>query len=172
MESNLPTPPVDEKRLWKKIWEMRAPPKVKNFLWRACRFALPTKQSLMRRKILEDPTCERCKNAVEDPLHALWLCPELDVVWSDQSMWRFQYEVGFVTVKELLLWMIDEGKSLELLAFTAWGVWNQRNKTRLMLQSSPLHQVAAHARSSLVQYRTNLQVSEVQVECSGRGENR
>ena len=100
---------------------------------------LPTKQSLMRRKILEDPPCERCKNAVEDPLHALWLCPELDVVWSDQSMWRFRYEVGFVTVKELLLWMIDEGKSLELLAFTAWEVRNQRNKTRLMLQSSLLH---------------------------------
>ena len=59
--------------------------------------------------------------------------------------------------------MIDEGKSLELLAFTAWGVWNQRNRARLMLQSSPLHQVAANARTSLVQYRTDLQVSEVQV---------
>ena len=107
---------------------------------------------------------------MKDPLHALWLCPELDVVWSDQSMWGFRYEVGFVTVKELLLWMIDEGKSLELLAFTAWGVWNQRNKARLMLQSSPLHQVAANARTSLVQYQADLQVLEVQVGCSSRGE--
>ena len=61
LESNLQAPPICEKRLWKKIWQMRALPKVKNFLWRACRNALPTKQALMRRKILEDPTCERCK---------------------------------------------------------------------------------------------------------------
>ena len=66
LESNPQAPPICEKRLWKKIWQMRAPPKVKNFLWRAYRNALPTKQALMRRKILEDPTCERCKQAVED----------------------------------------------------------------------------------------------------------
>ena len=94
-------------------------------------------------KIVENPTCERCKQAVEDPIHALWLCPELDEAWSDQGLWGFGYAVGFITVKELLLWMVDEGKSLELFAFTTWSVWNQRNKARLNLQASPLHQVAS-----------------------------
>lgn len=126
----------------------------------------------MRRKILEDPTCERSKQAVEDSIHALWLCPELDVVWSDQRMWGFRYEVGFVNVKELLLWMVDEGKSLELLAFPAWSVWNQRNKARLNLQSNPLHQVAAQSRTILMQYRADLQASEVQVRSNDSGEKR
>ena len=47
----------------------------------------------------------------------------------------------FTCVRELLSWMIEEGKSLELLAYTAWTVWNQRNKVRLNLQACPLHHV-------------------------------
>ena len=86
--------------------------------------------------------CERCKQAVEDMLHALWSCLKLNVVWVDQGTWGFRYEIGFIGVKELLLWMIEEGKSLELLAYTAWNIWNQRNKAWLNLQGSPLHQVA------------------------------
>ena len=62
---------------------MQVLPKIKNFLWRACRNVLPTEQALMRRKILEDPICERCKQVVEDLVHALWSCSELDVVWAD-----------------------------------------------------------------------------------------
>ena len=79
------------------------------------------------------------------------------------------YEVGFITIKELLLWMVDERKSLELLAFTAWSVWNQRNKARLNLQSNPLHQVAAQSWTRLVQYRTDLQASEIQAGSNGSG---
>ena len=61
LESNPQAPPMCEKRLWKEIWQMQAPPKIKNFLWRTCHNALPTKQALMRRKIVKDPMCERCK---------------------------------------------------------------------------------------------------------------
>ena len=64
---------------------MQAPPKIKNFLWRACRNVLPTKQALMSRKILEDRICEKCKLAIEDSVHTVWSCLELDVVWADQE---------------------------------------------------------------------------------------
>ena len=103
---------------------MQAPLKIKKFLWRACHNVLPTKQALMRRKILEDPICEKCKQAVEDLVHALWSCPELDVVWADQEIRGFRCEIGFTGVKELLSWMIEEEKSLELFAYMAWNVWN------------------------------------------------
>ena len=39
----------------------------------------------MRRTIIADPICERCKNDMEDMEHALWSCLELDVVWADQE---------------------------------------------------------------------------------------
>ena len=53
---------------------------------------------------------------IEDSVHALWSCPELDVVWPDKEKWGFKGEIDFTCVKELLSWMIEEGKSLELLA--------------------------------------------------------
>lgn len=66
---------------------------------------------------------------------------------------------------------MDEGKSLELFAFMTWSVWNQRNKARLNLQASPLHQVAAQSRAKLEQYRADIQGSEVQVGSNGSGGN-
>ena len=76
-------PPICDKKFWKAIWKLQVPPKIRNFIWRACRNALPTKQVLMRRKIVADLICERCKLDMEDAKHALWSCPELDLVWVD-----------------------------------------------------------------------------------------
>lgn len=112
MLANAQVPPIRDKHVWKEIWKMRAPPKVKKFIWRACHNALPTKQALVQRTIIPDPICERCKTAVEDTEHALWSCAELDVVWADQEAWSFRHEIKFMGVKELLSWMIGEGKSL------------------------------------------------------------
>ena len=39
----------------------------------------------MSRKILEDRICEKCKLAIEDSVHTVWSCLELDVVWADQE---------------------------------------------------------------------------------------
>ena len=80
---------------------------------------------------------------VEDSVHALWSCLELDVVWADQETWGFRGEIDLTCVKELLSRIIEKGKSLELLVYVACTVWNQRNKVRLNLQASSPHQVAA-----------------------------
>ena len=53
--------------------------------------------------------------------------------------WCFRSEVEFTNVKELLSWLIVEGKPLELFAYTAWMVWNQRNKVRVTQQAVSLH---------------------------------
>nr|POE76494.1 hypothetical protein CFP56_18945 [Quercus suber] len=96
----------------------------------------------------------------------------LDAMCADHGKWNFRSEVEFMDVKELLFWLIAEGKSLELFAYTAWLVWNQRNKTRLHLQAMSLHQVTICAQEMLAQYRENLQVPSVQAVTNGSGGTR
>lgn len=112
-------PPLRDKHLWKAIWSMRVPQKVKTFIWRVCRNVMPTKQALMRRTIIADPICEWRRAAVEDPLHALWSCSELDIYWADPTLGDFCSSIGFVELKQLVLWIVEEGKQLDLFAFTA-----------------------------------------------------
>ncbi|XP_075645666.1 uncharacterized protein LOC142616767 [Castanea sativa] len=109
---------------------------------------------------------------MEETEHALWSCPELEVVWGDCEEWSFRSEVQLVDMKELLSWLMAEGKSIELFAYTAWMVWNQRNKVRVNQLAVPLHQVAEQAKQMLAQFRTNLQNSVVQVTDSSYGVSR
>ena len=84
-----------------------------------CRNVLPTKQPLLKRKVTADPICERCRSAVGEFVHAIWSCLELGEVCGVGEEWCFRSEVEFTDVKELLSWLITEGKSLVLFAYTA-----------------------------------------------------
>lgn len=45
-------------RVWKIIWELSMPNKVRNFMRCSCRDAIPVKKNLMRRKILFEDNYE------------------------------------------------------------------------------------------------------------------
>ncbi|KAK9993929.1 hypothetical protein SO802_023632 [Lithocarpus litseifolius] len=116
-----------EKDLWRSIWGLRVPNKVKNFLWRVCHEAIPTKSNLKRRHILVDSQCERCRKEDETPLHALWSCSELKLVWA-LSQWNSRQITGVTNFKELLSWILNNQGNPELFGMITWGIWNQRNQ--------------------------------------------
>ena len=59
-----------------------------------------------------------------------WVVPRVGRSGGLVLYWKvgISSEVGFSNVKELLSWLILEGKPLELFAYMAWMVWNQRTK--------------------------------------------
>ena len=148
---------------------MNVPQKVKNLMWRACRNTLPTKTTLLRRTIIDNPLCDHCHATNEDPLHALWACSKLDVVWNDLELWGFINIVGFIDFKELLSWMISGAKNLELFAITTWTVWNQCNKVHLNQIATTLHQVALVSRAWWQEFRAHKVVVEGHVRQGSSG---
>ena len=47
--------------LWKNIWEATVPNKVRNFLWRVYKNAIPAKTNLVNRKVMTESTCDHCR---------------------------------------------------------------------------------------------------------------
>ncbi len=68
--------------VWKALWKLKMPNKVKIHLWRACMGALPTRFSLRRRRVLADPICPICSGEDETTTHALWSCPYAGTIWA------------------------------------------------------------------------------------------
>ena len=118
---------------------------------------MPAKQALMRCTIIGNSICDRCRAEVEDPFHALWTCTKLDTVWAEQALWEFRNSVSVADFKDLVSWIIAEGKQLDLFAVTAWSVWNQRNKARVQASIIDLHQIVAATRISLDEFHMTRQ---------------
>ena len=60
--------------LWSRVWKARVPNKVKLFSGRACQNILPTRDNLVRRRVVEDASCCFCHRATKTVLHVLWEC--------------------------------------------------------------------------------------------------
>ena len=75
-------------QVWPKLWKLHVPNKIKVFAWRACHI-LPTRDNLVRRKIVETDVCVLCSREAETGVHALWECAVAKDVWSN-SIVRIQ----------------------------------------------------------------------------------
>ena len=64
--------PTQQKSFWKKVWKLQVPNKIKNFLRRVCSNALPTKENLKKRKIIDNASCNACLTEQESIFHTLW----------------------------------------------------------------------------------------------------
>ena len=79
---------VQLKPLWKAIWSLSVPSKVRNLVWGATKNSLPTKTNLVKQKIINSSMCESCQQANEDVCHALFHCPKLSDLWNKVPLWN------------------------------------------------------------------------------------
>jgi ribonuclease HI len=118
-----------QNELWKGIWNMHSPNVAKNFMWRACKNLLPTKDNLMRKRIIDEPLCPICMLEVETTFHAIWDCSASRDVWG-ASLRIFQKSTfpvsDFFLVAET---MLDKGgvETFRLFSEIARRIWLRRN---------------------------------------------
>ena len=75
------------KPLWQAIWNLPVLSKVKNLVWKATKNSLPTKDNLVRRKIIQNGSYDVCREHMEDVKHALYSCPKLAELWKKMPQW-------------------------------------------------------------------------------------
>jgi hypothetical protein len=61
--------------IWRTIWKLKIPSKIKIFIWRALHGILPLKSILVNRHIGMSGECPICQLGPEDIQHLLFLCP-------------------------------------------------------------------------------------------------
>ena len=153
-DSNRPQGSDSMKCLWKSIWKMKVPGKIKHFLWRACTNSLPTKENLMKRKIIQDSSCPRCSNCSESVEHALWNYACIKALWDLDFYWVDRCSSVVESFLDVLQKVRTKPALLPLFATTAWTIWYQRNKARLLDQPLPLHHIVGFARNYLKEFKS------------------
>ena len=117
--------------LWRLMWSLNFPNKLKQFMWCSCRNILPTKHRLKTRGVDIQVGCDFCGQC-ESVEHVLWGCIFVAEVWGES---RLKPPLTPYPTEEFLkvVWEIRDKKpetDWELFIATAWGLWNQRNTVR------------------------------------------
>ena len=119
------------KNVWKGLWRMNLPQKVKHFAWKAARNILTSKEALRQRHIVVEGGCSLCGNPTENVLHILWFCAHAKDVWNTSKLsLPFDIEPNwcFLDIMEKLLIVEDVHPGLvERFVSVCWGIWKERN---------------------------------------------
>ncbi|XP_075485321.1 uncharacterized protein LOC142525036 [Primulina tabacum] len=71
---------------WKALWKVDVPPKIKSFLWRACRKCLPHRIYLHKRGIQVSALCVVCNKDMETSWHTFITCPYARECWANAKL--------------------------------------------------------------------------------------
>ncbi|CAN1174466.1 Putative ribonuclease H protein At1g65750 [Linum perenne] len=141
--------PLDSslRKLWKWLWQLDLPPKIKFFIWRACRNALPTRLGLHRRRCEISSLCVTCSTADESVEHILFHCPTSLSFWQ-QVMPSVVCPAHHQSTRDWfasLASFISPAVATDI-GFTVWYLWKLRNE--MLFQNQPPNLTALAIRRS------------------------
>ena len=126
------------KRIWKGIWSLCVPNRVKMLLWRAGTDSLPSKTNLLKRRVLTDDICSGCKLKSETSFHALCSCSELFSVWKGKFEWLINLSKECSSFVEVIQLCQSRNDLLELFTMIVSLIWTHRNQVKVGDSLPPL----------------------------------
>lgn len=116
--------------------------------------AMPTKDNLVRRKIIQDASCSLCSGGVETIEHVLRDCTMAASIWFSSPLSFRVHEARNIAWVD---WIASLAPSLardsfDLVLMSIWHIWKERNA--LMWQGSTRHplDINYNAQAWLVEY--------------------
>jgi hypothetical protein len=94
--------------VWKTLWKLQIPSKIKIFIWRALHVIIPLKCVMANRHIGNSSECSICKQGPEDIQHLLFMCPTAQDLWTQLGLQdviseaTLVYRSGSTTLEVLL----------------------------------------------------------------------
>lgn len=159
-----------KKEMWKVLWKMRVPNKVRSFWWRTCNNILATKENLFKRKCARDNLCPICESEVESIEHLLFWCPWAESVWFGCNVKPFGNLGGNASVVKWVADMVDKLPIKEAETFMgkvaniAWHIWKTRNDFVFNgVKVNPLSTMASILHSEL-EFLKSLEILNVHVD--------
>lgn len=73
---------------WSTLWSIRAPPKIKFFIWRLLRGCLPTRSNLREKHINCNIECVCCESNIEHEWHLFISRDHAKQFWLHADLWH------------------------------------------------------------------------------------
>nr|POE97786.1 hypothetical protein CFP56_76133 [Quercus suber] len=144
------------KTLWKGIWNLQVPQKVKHLIWRAANEAIPTLLNLWKRRVVNFVCCPMCKSDTEDTTHAMWGCNFLAEIWNSHDGLKKIVRFNFCVFSDLLEVVFHRQSSVDVdvLAMMFWLIWNNRNAKRCGGAITKNYLIRSKAESMINEFRS------------------
>jgi len=85
---------TSNRNVWKGLWKLAVPGKIKIFGWRVLKGFVPCKGILFNRHIADDADCPMCQSRMEDLKHMMFLCDRARTIWDQLGVWRHIQELS------------------------------------------------------------------------------
>ena len=150
---------------FKHIWKAKIPYKIKIFLWLLESRVVLTKDNLIKRKWVGDPSCYFCSEE-EDISHLFFCCPVVKIIWGilGQVLGANNVPSGSEQYKCWIKNWLPNGAPVYTLGLAAfcWAIWKRRNKAcfEKKMLTNPL-EILSHA-CALVSYWAGLCGADMQ----------
>ena len=143
--------------LWKAIWNLKCPSKIKHFVWRACRNILPTKYCLKQRKVIIDDKCELCGEK-EATRHMLWGCKTAKDTWEALIVKNANQTPPLEEFIDVVWWLGDQLGVIDWKVFASitWSLWNNKNAVRHGGQGKQGRVISMEAQKYIKEFRAHL----------------
>lgn len=147
-------------QLWKSIWQLDVPSKMRFFIWKCCDHALAVRRNLKRRHIRIDNVCGVCNQFDETENHMFFRCQTSHQFWfcSPLQLNSFELEVhDFLQSWSRFCNLVDKSEHrMELLqefVFRLWRIWKNRNGVIFNQQNHQPNEILEVWKKSLGEYR-------------------
>ena len=151
-ESPSPSDLTPTKRIWKGILSLRVPNRVKTLLWRAGSNSLPSKENLMKWRVVNVDFCPGCKLKSETLYHALWSCIAIASVWEANFAWLIKLSKDCNSLVEVIQLYQEHNDLFELFTMTVPLIWARKNQLKVGESIVPLGKINAMDVDNLQEY--------------------